>query len=218
MSRYYDPVTGRFINADGMISTGEGFLAKNMFLCCENNPIMFRDPFGTCKTHGCYYMPTCYECNPSYKKFIDERGKDWAEPNSAYQQSKSLSFFEQYGQCGKYLDGDDEHKSNVIDGLTVNVGDHLDKFLSQEFCIKYVDNFMSLYGSNGLYGGMNAHRITVELYGHAWAASIYENNPKQIGNYDRAKTADICSYQDDIWKYYIVWEINCGYRNYEVMP
>ena len=45
MSRYYDPVTRRFINADRLISTGEVFLAKNMFLCCENNLIMYIDPY-----------------------------------------------------------------------------------------------------------------------------------------------------------------------------
>ena len=31
-SRYYDPVTGMFINADGYVSTGQGILGHNMFL------------------------------------------------------------------------------------------------------------------------------------------------------------------------------------------
>ena len=37
-SRYYDPQIGRFINADGYVSTGQGFLDYNMFLYCGNNP------------------------------------------------------------------------------------------------------------------------------------------------------------------------------------
>ena len=47
-SRYYDPITTRFINADGLISTGTGVLGYNMFAYCNNNPIMFADPSGNC--------------------------------------------------------------------------------------------------------------------------------------------------------------------------
>ena len=36
-SRYYDPETGRFINADGLVSTGQGVLGNNMFAYCLNN-------------------------------------------------------------------------------------------------------------------------------------------------------------------------------------
>ena len=38
-SRYYDPGTGRFVNADGFAQTGQGMLDKNMFAYCENNPV-----------------------------------------------------------------------------------------------------------------------------------------------------------------------------------
>jgi len=45
-SRYYDPVIGRFINADAYISTGQGFLGYNMFAYCLNNPVNMVDPDG----------------------------------------------------------------------------------------------------------------------------------------------------------------------------
>ena len=45
-SRYYDPATCRFINADGYISTGQGLLSTNMFAYCENNPVNKFDPTG----------------------------------------------------------------------------------------------------------------------------------------------------------------------------
>ena len=45
-SRYYDPVTRRFINADGLVSTGTGVLGYNMFAYCNNNPIIFSDASG----------------------------------------------------------------------------------------------------------------------------------------------------------------------------
>ena len=45
-SRYYDPTTGRFINADGYVSTGQGLLSYNMFAYCENDPINRSDASG----------------------------------------------------------------------------------------------------------------------------------------------------------------------------
>ena len=45
-SRYYDPQTGRFINADGYVSTGQGLTGNNMFAYCGNDPINRSDPSG----------------------------------------------------------------------------------------------------------------------------------------------------------------------------
>jgi len=42
-SRYYDPQVGRFINADGYVSTGTGLLGYNMYAYCNNNPVNFVD-------------------------------------------------------------------------------------------------------------------------------------------------------------------------------
>ncbi len=38
-SRYYDPETGRFVNADVYASTGDSSIACNMFAYCRNNPV-----------------------------------------------------------------------------------------------------------------------------------------------------------------------------------
>ena len=45
-SRYYNPEWGRFLNADGYVSTGTGMLGYNMFAYCNNNPVMNVDPNG----------------------------------------------------------------------------------------------------------------------------------------------------------------------------
>ena len=47
-SRYYDPVIGRFINADGVAYLGADgtLLAYNLFAYCGNNPVMGYDPTG----------------------------------------------------------------------------------------------------------------------------------------------------------------------------
>ena len=43
-SRYYDPEYGRFINADGQLNPG--LLGYNMYIYCNNNPIMGTDETG----------------------------------------------------------------------------------------------------------------------------------------------------------------------------
>ena len=45
-SRYYNAEWGRFINADGYVSTGQGLTSYNMFAYCGNNPIMYVDHTG----------------------------------------------------------------------------------------------------------------------------------------------------------------------------
>ena len=46
-SRYYDPEIGRFINADSLVSTGQGICGNNMFAYCLNNPVNYIDRDGT---------------------------------------------------------------------------------------------------------------------------------------------------------------------------
>ena len=67
-SRYYDPSVGRFLNADGAVSTGTGILGFNMFAYCNNNPVNLIDSMGTCPHDGRGIMvlnPDCTECNPT---------------------------------------------------------------------------------------------------------------------------------------------------------
>ena len=45
-SRYYDPEIGRWINADGYVSTGQDIIGCNMFAYCGNNPVNRSDPTG----------------------------------------------------------------------------------------------------------------------------------------------------------------------------
>ena len=65
-SRYYDPKVGRFINADALVSTGQGILGYNMFTYCRNNPVNLVDSSG------------------NYPEFLDidpnaQRGLEFAE-------------------------------------------------------------------------------------------------------------------------------------------
>ena len=46
LSRYYNPETGRFLNADGYVTTGTDVLSGNMYAYCGNNPIKMKDSIG----------------------------------------------------------------------------------------------------------------------------------------------------------------------------
>ena len=50
-SRYYDPDTCRFINADGQLNLQEGMTGYNLFQYCGNNPVNRVDPTGEAWWH-----------------------------------------------------------------------------------------------------------------------------------------------------------------------
>lgn len=71
MSRYYDPVTHRFINADGYFQSGGSILDANTFAYCGNNPVNLSDPNGE---HSCG-APTCPKCDSTRRAFLQtEKG------------------------------------------------------------------------------------------------------------------------------------------------
>ena len=49
-SRYYNPTTGRFINADGYVNANGDLVGFNMYAYCGNNPIMYTDHSGEMPT------------------------------------------------------------------------------------------------------------------------------------------------------------------------
>nr|WP_303857839.1 RHS repeat-associated core domain-containing protein [Aminicella lysinilytica] len=70
-SRYYDPQTGRFLNADGAVSTGTGILGHNMFVYCNNRPVIMIDSEGTmmamCDVGGGSYYSVPYTSSTKQK-------------------------------------------------------------------------------------------------------------------------------------------------------
>ncbi len=97
MSRYYDPVTRRFLNADGYFQSGGSILDANMSAYCRNNPITFIDPTGTkCSTHDPYYVPNCFACSPTWREFVKDR-YSWIksiDPTYTLQLSSEDTFFD----------------------------------------------------------------------------------------------------------------------------
>ncbi len=46
-SRYYDPQTGRFLNADGQLNSDTGLTGDNLFAYCNNDPVSLMDDGGS---------------------------------------------------------------------------------------------------------------------------------------------------------------------------
>ena len=61
-SRYYDPNTGRFLNADGVIGINSGVASYNLFAYCSNEPINHYDPSGY-RTFECCPHGNCPYCS-----------------------------------------------------------------------------------------------------------------------------------------------------------
>ena len=74
-SRYYDPQIGRFINADSLVTTGNGMASSNIFAYCNNNPIMGCDPCGTC-FHRWDFWNDCEDCGG---QTIEDKWNDYCE-------------------------------------------------------------------------------------------------------------------------------------------
>ena len=71
MSRYYDPVTHRFLNADGYFQSGNNILDTNMNAYCRNNPVMNFDPMGNHASTTTCGNPTCLQCRADRRDFIN---------------------------------------------------------------------------------------------------------------------------------------------------
>ncbi|MGM9574639.1 MAG: amidase domain-containing protein, partial [Oscillospiraceae bacterium] len=78
-SRYYDPEVGRFINADGYVTTDVlGLLSSNMFAYCTNNPVNYYDAYGFLETRNdgydgnaaaAYAIKWAYIRNPNFYSY-----------------------------------------------------------------------------------------------------------------------------------------------------
>ena len=91
-SRYYNPTLGRFLNADALISTGQGVLGNNMFAYCRNNPIVLEDATGTAD-RACIYAEV---------RIDDEPWRDHSPGGGGIPRRNYSSGSNYYGNCVKY--------------------------------------------------------------------------------------------------------------------
>ena len=117
-SRYYNPKVGRFINADALVSTGQGLLGNNMFAYCLNNPVNGVDPTGNLtkrQIHDEVLVRICFWSGGELKMYnttiyyngIDHKGKwgfcDLYNPNTG--EVWELKRFSRAASCSKAAAG-----------------------------------------------------------------------------------------------------------------
>ena len=80
-SRYYDPITGRFINADDTVYIGSSgtVLSCNIFVYCENNPINLYDYTGNCSYLDGGIIKTCHKSNKYKRDNAIKYAEKWSD-------------------------------------------------------------------------------------------------------------------------------------------
>ena len=80
-SRYYDPTTGRFINADdtAFISSSGTVLSCNIFVYCENNPINLYYYTGNCSYLYGGIIKTCHKSNKYKRDNAIKYAEKWSD-------------------------------------------------------------------------------------------------------------------------------------------
>ena len=80
-SRYYDPTTGRFINADdtAFISSSGTVLSCNIFVYCENNPINLYYYTGNCSYLDGGIIKTCHKSNKYKRDNAIKYAEKWSD-------------------------------------------------------------------------------------------------------------------------------------------
>ena len=104
---YYDPDTARFLNADALLSTGQGLLGYNMYAYCLNNPVNMSDPSGMC---GSYYVPGSDSCCNRGQKISRD-----GSPIVVYQNGNSITI-----KAYVTISGDGPDASLIMDGIAKN--------------------------------------------------------------------------------------------------
>ena len=152
MSRYYDPVAHRFLNADGYFQSGDNILDTNMNAYCQNNPIMNSDPTGeSCRKHACYYVGSCEACNPDLYRLrrsrpgfvakaysaVSKKGGDWKPRKDSRKGSENR---QPAGarECNKAHPNGEEHSR-------VPKGNGLKRYVGKDISNRSYYNFSSFY-------------------------------------------------------------------------
>ena len=135
-SRYYDPEIKRFINADGLISTGTGVMGYNMYAYCENNPVNLSDPTGTCSHCAATYSAWAWkpQYNPngaSNGPYFYNNSRDYAAALVAWWNGYNAALNKTHftTQYGVDINNVDERLINAVNemggayGVTITISD-----------------------------------------------------------------------------------------------
>ena len=134
-SRYYDPATGRFINADAFINANGDLTGFNMYAYCSNNPVMFCDCSGMCIHNGTEHL-TCKICR-SLQSGDDPTSNVVAPPKSHEFEVTEAEGLDWWISTGKIIDSQKFGIDAFLEytkSSTVPLGKYSDDFIRNLDC------------------------------------------------------------------------------------
>ena len=90
-SRYYDPETGRFLNADGLLGANGDILSYNQFAYCSNNPIIYYDHEGYYSLLSTVISSVCSAIKTAMP-FLKKQARDKNGFTTAYKVNNGTDF------------------------------------------------------------------------------------------------------------------------------
>ena len=190
---------GRFINADGLIATGQGVLGNNMFVYCLNNPILLLDSSGmraVINTRGCgnsnnhYYHDGKGKSKEVLEYFRDEHSELSDYPD--YQMTVTSN-----GSCYKSTDHSLEYADYVAFNLLLCNLPKIGVFLS---IAGFVGGFDEINNVDTFPDGYyDTYTISV-----SWTDVYAWNDGKTYTyySYDFIVCWDTISYPEPCWQHY----------------
>ena len=215
-SRYYNPEWGRFLNADGYVSTGTGMLGYNMFAYCNNNPVMFTDPTGEfifgaiLLALGCVAVAGLTSCTLSYNsptQTADASDTSWIKDDPIIQAGRHESFDDALEYAiseGKY--NANNRKKEVGYYIYELYGGYYvsqptSGWMATEACVM-IDTSKAPEGA----------RVIATLHSHAWHNDNLIYQPME---YDNIKKTNIPDYVVDMHGcVYVLSPESRGYTDY----
>ena len=200
LTRYYDPVTRRFINADGQLNT-DSLLGFNMFAYCENNPVMYVDPTGEWP----WFLPLIRPLSISFRRFLTGL-ITYIEADKKTKEEEILALAQTiYGEAGGYYVYPDEwQKGQEAVAWTIINRYNSDKYPSDWLKIVKADQqFTGYKRGKTLYENGDLHKISWD-YSYYLATNMVYKRYEKIP-YPEGFTPHHTNFRQDKGQSYSVW-------------
>jgi RHS repeat-associated protein len=189
-SRYYDPVMGRFLNADAIVSSGTSIIGTNMFAYCQNNCVNMVDSSG----YNATYNTMMSDSGSNRFNYVDKPIIDYFK-----NQDGSYSLYD-----NRRSDPDNIFHEQILSVKLIKpsvsikngkytLGSYKVTFLTGGWEWEYVDLSLLDVGSAKIAAGIHERKFEVTALAAIWDPSI----AFKIGKVKIALTANIGSIGGD---------------------
>ena len=153
-SRYYNAEWGRFINADGYVSTGQGITGYNMYEYCNNNPVMQADYTGALsvpatlkilKAASSFANCIINSSKSDAQKSMHEKKDKYIEKAKNAHKSTAITLLDDFCDFSNPVNNSLSNTSNILGNSIKFVSDKVG-FASSFFCVADIIWDYNTYG------------------------------------------------------------------------